>query len=70
VLECDHNAPISVSNEVCDGAEDRVSVETDLVNGCLFVLGSNKNDLAFSVNSLSKLDVLYTRLVVQCIQDC
>lgn len=64
------NAPISVSNEVCDGAKDSVSVETDLIDSCLFVFGSNKNDLAFSINSLSKLDVLYTRLVVQCVQDC
>jgi hypothetical protein len=63
------NAPISVSNEVGDRAKDGVSLERYLVDGCLFILSSNENDLAFSINSLSKLDVVYTRPVFQCIQD-
>ena len=63
-LDCVRNAPISVSDKVCDGAKNSISVEADLVDGCLFVLSSNKNDLGFLINSPGELDVLYTRLVL------
>jgi hypothetical protein len=69
VLEGVHIAPVFVSNEVCDGAKDCVSVKRDLVDRCLFVLSSNENNFAFSINSLNELDVVYSRRVLQCIQD-
>jgi len=69
VSEGVRNAPIFVSNKVGDRAKDSVSLERNLVDGCLFILSSNENNLAFSTNSLSKLDVVYTRPVFKCIQD-
>ena len=58
-----------MSNEVCDGAKDGISVEKYFVGSCLFILSGNEKNLAFSINSLSKLDVVYSRRVLQRIQD-
>ena len=67
VSEHFHNAPILVSNQVCDWVHDGMNVGMDLVDSCLFVLSSDEENLAFSINSLDKLDILYTRRVLQCI---
>jgi len=65
VSEGAHDAPIPVSDEVCDGTKDDVSVGRDLVHGCRFVFGSNEKNLASTVNSLNELDVVYSRCVFQ-----
>jgi hypothetical protein len=67
VSERFRNAPILVSNQICDWVHDGVNVGMDLVDSCLFVLGSDEENVTFSINSLNELDIVYTRRVLQSI---
>jgi hypothetical protein len=67
VLEHFRNAPILVSNQVCDWVHDGMNVGMDLVDSCLLVLSSDEENFTFTINSLDELDIVYTRRVFQCI---
>jgi hypothetical protein len=67
VLERFHNAPILVSNQVCNWVHDGMNVGMDLVDSRLLVLSSGEENFTFSINSLDELDIVYTRRVFQCI---
>jgi hypothetical protein len=67
VSERFHNAPILVSNQLCNWVHDGMNVGMDLADSCLLVLSSDEENFAFSINSLDELDIVYTRRVLQCI---
>lgn len=67
VLEHFRNAPILVTNQVCDWVHDGMNVGMDLVDCCLLVLSGDEENFTFTINSLDKLDIVYTRRVLQCI---
>jgi len=44
-----------------------MNVGRDPVDSCLLVLCSDEENLAFSIDSLDELDIVYTRLVLHYI---
>ena len=64
VLERFRNAPILVSNQVCDRVHDGMDVGMDLVDSRLLVLCSDEENFTFPINSLDELYIVYTRCVL------
>jgi hypothetical protein len=67
VSERFRNAPILVTNQVCDWEHDGTNVGMDLVDSCFLVLSSDEENFTFSINSLDELDIVYTRRVLQSV---